>query len=363
MPSRLLVLALVAGLGELLATSENIDVVSPGVILDDGSETEVLFLTHRHDGMPYDVGNQEEIQTLLRDLFGNWFNLRDVARTWVTRGMHTAADAMSDLPWDKQQAMFPETTLWLRLTRMLHRAKRFNVRFRGPDGSSWGANLRPYKSIGRLTVEQWLSHLSLARPMLRDRPMRCAEMGDGHFLEEHFSALCSERLSLDLHDEGADVRVDWNRPLPRGLGSLLREAFDFIVSVAVLEHLTSPSTAIASANLMLRIGGRLALSLPFLYKDHGSPLDFSRFTTLQVHRLLVCGGFTLRVLRGVGDLLTVLAGHAGLGLQSLLPLRIGARGEDPQRDAGRDLGLLRLRDMWQPRVRRVSLPGSVHSTI
>lgn len=69
---------------------------------------------------------------------------------------------------------------------------------------------------------------------------------------------------------------------------------DIVILSQVLEHLTDPSKAIREASRILREGGILIISTPFLYPLHAKPWDYIRITrfflekTTTEHQLKLC---------------------------------------------------------------------------
>ncbi|HEV7889394.1 MAG TPA: class I SAM-dependent methyltransferase, partial [Pyrinomonadaceae bacterium] len=63
-------------------------------------------------------------------------------------------------------------------------------------------------------------------------------------------------------------------------------AFDVIVLSEVLEHVHSPHLAIANIRAALRDGGRLILTVPFLFPIHERPHDYYRYTRYGLEFLL-----------------------------------------------------------------------------
>ena len=74
-------------------------------------------------------------------------------------------------------------------------------------------------------------------------------------------------------------------------GPLEEAAFDLVIAEQVLEHVAAPAAAVQHAHAMLRPGGHLLLTTPFLIRYHGAPDDYSRWTALGLERLLADNGF------------------------------------------------------------------------
>lgn len=62
--------------------------------------------------------------------------------------------------------------------------------------------------------------------------------------------------------------------------------FDAIVMSEVLEHVQRPQAAVDSVHRLLKPGGRLILTVPFLFPIHDQPYDYYRYTRFGLHYLL-----------------------------------------------------------------------------
>lgn len=62
--------------------------------------------------------------------------------------------------------------------------------------------------------------------------------------------------------------------------------FDAVVIAEVLEHLASPPLGLQTVHRILRPGGRLILSTPFILPLHDRPYDYFRFTRYGLQMLL-----------------------------------------------------------------------------
>src|SRR3954471_567260 len=79
-------------------------------------------------------------------------------------------------------------------------------------------------------------------------------------------------------------------------------SFDTVLMTEVLEHLEEPARAIAEARRLLRTGGKLILSTPFMWPLHEEPRDFFRYSPHGLRHLLQ--GFepvTITPVAGVDD--------------------------------------------------------------
>jgi SAM-dependent methyltransferase len=68
-------------------------------------------------------------------------------------------------------------------------------------------------------------------------------------------------------------------------------SFDTVASFHVVEHTEEPAAAIGEMARVLRPGGTLLLSVPFIWGLHEVPRDFFRFTPYGLRHLLGAAGF------------------------------------------------------------------------
>lgn len=131
---------------------------------------------------------------------------------------------------------------------------------------------------------------------------RLADLGCGNVPFYHvYKNYVTENICVDWSDtihknEFLDVICDLNEPLP-----LASAQFDTLIVSDVLEHIANPEITWAEMTRILKPGGRILLSVPFLYKIHEAPYDYHRYTefalrkfaeknNLRVHELHACGG-------------------------------------------------------------------------
>jgi len=103
----------------------------------------------------------------------------------------------------------------------------------------------------------------------------------------------SEYTGLDIDSEtnrrrgSADVLYDGTRfPFDDG-------RFDAVLCNQVLEHVFNPEQFVAEIRRVLAPGGRLLLSVPFVWDEHEQPWDYARYSSFGLRSLLERQGFTV----------------------------------------------------------------------
>ena len=92
-----------------------------------------------------------------------------------------------------------------------------------------------------------------------------------------------------LYSAQPDIFADAAR-LPLASASV-----DTVLLLEVLEHLQHPARALSEIARVLRPGGKLLLSLPFLYPVHDAPHDYQRYTCHGLVRELEAAGLSTEV--------------------------------------------------------------------
>lgn len=71
------------------------------------------------------------------------------------------------------------------------------------------------------------------------------------------------------------------------------ESFDNVVCLEVLEHVRYPERVITEIGRVLKPGGKVWLSMPFLYPVHDAPFDFQRHTAHGLQRDMERAGLSV----------------------------------------------------------------------
>lgn len=77
-------------------------------------------------------------------------------------------------------------------------------------------------------------------------------------------------------------------------------SFDHIFLFNILEHLSSPDVALREARRLLKDGGTLLGTIPFLVNVHPDPHDFSRLTDEALEALFLRAGFQVEIIVPIG---------------------------------------------------------------
>jgi len=83
-------------------------------------------------------------------------------------------------------------------------------------------------------------------------------------------------------------------------------SFDTVVCFEVLEHVDDTRKVISEMYRVLKPGGFAIATAPFTYPEHANPGDYYRFTPQGFRFLFEQAGFTVREVRSIGNIWTVL---------------------------------------------------------
>ncbi len=100
------------------------------------------------------------------------------------------------------------------------------------------------------------------------------------------------------------VGIDFDTPVTRGLGcaDLLYDGrrfplgdatFDAVLCSQVLEHVFTPEEFVRELHRVLRPGGLLLLTVPFVWDEHEQPHDYARYSSFGLADLLHRAGFEI----------------------------------------------------------------------
>jgi SAM-dependent methyltransferase len=129
---------------------------------------------------------------------------------------------------------------------------------------------------------------------------------------------------ISMEHPDLDLLCDVTRTLPFFAGS-----FQTIFCCSVLEHVHQPWDSLEDMHRILRVGGVMILSIPFMFYLHGQPQDYWRFTRyggiylaekvgFQVEEIVANGGLFHLILNAPSILLSCF--WAALRLNWMIPI-------------------------------------------
>ena len=126
---------------------------------------------------------------------------------------------------------------------------------------------------------------------------------------------CGSKPYKDLFGATEHIGVDWTNSLHKLCVEAFSSAealplsdgvFDVTLCTETIEHLKHPSLVINEMVRVLKPGGHLILSAPFVHELHEAPFDFFRFTPLGLRSLVEEAGLTPIAMYCRGGAITVL---------------------------------------------------------
>jgi len=147
----------------------------------------------------------------------------------------------------------------------------------------------------------WVNPFYLARRGLHSGIARCASKVSGRLLDvgcgqKPYAHLFDVEeyvgLEIDTPDSRARKKADYfydgaRFPFPDA-------SFDCLLCNQVLEHVFEPDLFLSEIHRVLKPGGQLLLSVPFVWDEHEQPRDYARYTSFGLRHLLDVGGFEIK---------------------------------------------------------------------
>jgi len=116
--------------------------------------------------------------------------------------------------------------------------------------------------------------------------------------------------SLKVADHYYDGRI---LPFPN-------DSLEGVICTQVLEHVPDPLFLLGEMYRVIKPGGRLLVSLPFVWQEHEEPYDFFRYTRFGISELLVQNGFKVdSIVKDTGSIETLASGLNAYISNNLVP--------------------------------------------
>lgn len=162
---------------------------------------------------------------------------------------------------------------------------------------------------GTIFHPQWLSdrfHLESRKILTELRDATVLDIGSGN--SDYKDLIHSSNCFYTLDYPGTNVRYLFTpqlygdaRHLPIADASL-----DVVLLFEVLEHVLDINQVMVELKRVLKSGGKLYISVPFIYPIHDAPNDYWRFTSYGLREILTQNGFEVNHLVIHGN--TLIAG-------------------------------------------------------
>lgn len=100
-------------------------------------------------------------------------------------------------------------------------------------------------------------------------------------------------VGLDIDSETTRRQATADVLYPGGRFPFDDASFDAVLCNQVLEHIFEPDDFLQEIRRVLRPGGRLLLTVPFVWDEHEQPFDYARYSTFGLRALLQRNGLAV----------------------------------------------------------------------
>lgn len=143
------------------------------------------------------------------------------------------------------------------------------------------------QDIGRWYITQFVKNVAQSLPA----GSHILDAGAGESVYKRFFSNCDYK-AIDL----AIGESRWNYSNLDYIGSLHEmpiedNAFDAVLCTQVLEHLEWPRESVKEMHRVLKIGGKLFMTVPMAQNEHQTPYDFFRYTSYGLKSICEHAGF------------------------------------------------------------------------
>jgi SAM-dependent methyltransferase len=132
---------------------------------------------------------------------------------------------------------------------------------------------------------QWLGGKALyadLKAILPSLKGRVLDVGCGDRPYESWLVGADEYIGIDIRNgPKVDFVIDHTKPWP-----LDDDTFDVVLCTQVLEHVPHTEQLLRSIQQVMKPGGVLIVTAPFIYNAHGIPEDYHRFSVYGMEKLL-----------------------------------------------------------------------------
>lgn len=159
------------------------------------------------------------------------------------------------------------------------------------------------QSLSIAANELLLELLLAAQPYMRGRllDVGCGKRPYALIYERHVELSIGTEVQFSLHGTAAADLIGYAEELPFADAS-----FDTILCTEVLEHTRHPFQVLTELARLLKPGGHLILSTPFIYPIHEAPRDYWRFTVYGLQKICQDNGLDIVEINSKGGVITTM---------------------------------------------------------
>jgi SAM-dependent methyltransferase len=115
---------------------------------------------------------------------------------------------------------------------------------------------------------------------------------------------CGQKPYSKLFAADAYVGLEIDTPMSRAIGQadyyydgltfpFADHEFDTVLCSQVLEHVFEPDTFLSELHRILKPGGMLIVTVPFVWDEHEQPYDYARYSSFGLRHLFTKHGFVI----------------------------------------------------------------------
>lgn len=170
---------------------------------------------------------------------------------------------------------------------------------------------------GSMFHPQWLSdrfHRNSQKALKKLRNATVLDIGSGNAGYREMIHPSNTVFAIDYPETNARYRLNPDAFADARCLPVQSVTADVALLFEVLEHIDAPERVLGEISRVLRPGGELYISVPFIYPIHDAPNDYWRFTRYGIERLLYRHGFTVEKVTTHGNTICVALQMVNLAL-------------------------------------------------
>lgn len=113
----------------------------------------------------------------------------------------------------------------------------------------------------------------------------------------------TEYIGIDIENPGHDhTNEDIDLFYDGKVFPLADNSFDAVITNQVFEHVFNPQEFLSEIHRVLKPGGNLLLTVPFVWDEHEQPYDYARYSSFGIRHVLENNGFKIiSMIKSVND--------------------------------------------------------------